>query len=115
MQPRFCFHISAGNDISCGVLVRYQDALHMKVPYTPPYEPFCALKELQLLQREAEKVQGSLHTVVFDLSEWIGHGEELFFHIFAMYLADHPDCASHFTAVSADREKAQPLYRTLRL
>jgi len=115
MSKPFSFCVSSASDLSPEVLDRCADALHLTMPYTPPYETFGFLRTMLVRIREQETGFGVVEKMLFDLTEWLDHAEDEYLRIFAMYLSDHPqyDCA--FYAVSADRRKAEPLFRTLRL
>ena len=63
--------------------------LEFTLPYAPPYEDFGGIRELQLAVRRMGPFPPE--ALALDLTEWVGHEEEEWFEITAMYLHDHRD------------------------
>lgn len=61
--------------------------LEFTLPYAPPYEAFDGIRELQLAVRRMGAFPPE--ALALDLTEWVGHEEEEWLEITAMYLHDH--------------------------
>ena len=72
-----------------GALAKGGKTLEFALNYTPPYEDFRGIRELQLAVRRMGAFPPEV--LVIDITEWIGHEEEEYFEITAMYLHDHRD------------------------
>ena len=87
--------------------------LEFTLPYAPPYEDFGGIRELQLAVRRMGTFPPD--TLVIDLSEWIGHEEEEFFEVTAMFLHDHRDLWNFlFLVRERDAEDCAAMFFTLR-
>ena len=91
-EKPFVFLALSGRDASPETLAELSGGgrmLETTLPYTPPYETFKGIKELQLAVRRMGAYPPE--TLVLDMTEWLDHEEEEFFEITAMYLHDHRD------------------------
>lgn len=91
-EKPFVFLALSGRDASPETLAELSGGgrrLEATLPYTPPYENFKGIRDLQLAVRRMGAYPPE--TLVIDLTEWLGHEEEEFFEITAMYLHDHRD------------------------
>ena len=91
MQEKpFVFLALSGRDAAPETLAELSGGgrmLETTLPYTPPYENFRGIRELQLAVRRMGAFPPE--TLAIDVTEWLGHEEEEFFEITAMYLPDH--------------------------
>ena len=80
----------SGRDAARETLDSFADGgriLEFTLPYTPPYEDFGGIRELQLAVRRMGAFPPE--ALALDFTEWVGHEEEEWFEIAAMYLHDH--------------------------
>ena len=80
----------SGRDAARETLDGFTDGgriLEFTLPYAPPYEDFGGIRELQLAVRRMGAFPPE--ALALDLTEWVGHEEEEWFEIAAMYLHDH--------------------------
>lgn len=86
----FTFLALSGRDAARETLDAFADGgriLEFTLPYAPPYEDFRGIRELQLAVRRMGAFPPE--ALALDLTEWVGHEEEEWFEITAMYLHDH--------------------------
>ena len=87
--------------------------LEFVLPWTPPYEPFEGIRELQLAARRMGPFPAGC--LVLDLTEWIGREEEEYFEIAVMYLHDHRHLWNYiFLIREREARGCAALFRTLR-
>ena len=114
MSDRILMQVSSGTDFALETMTDCRDTVQMHVPYTPPYEPFGTLRELQLRIRAAQVGGKNVGKLILDVSEWISHPQDEYIRILAMFLADHPQYHCLFTVCCSSRKQALPLFVTLR-
>ena len=87
--------------------------LETALPYAPPYESFEGIRDLQLAVRRMGAFPPEC--LALDLTEWIGHEEEEYFEITAMYLHDHRDLWNYvFLVREREAGDCAALFFTLR-
>ncbi len=106
----------SGRDASRETIGQLADSgkvLDYSLVYTPPYEAFAGIRELQLAVRRMGPFPPE--TLVIDLTEWVGHEEEEYFEVTAMFLHDHRSLWNYaFLAREHSMEDCAMLYFTLR-
>jgi len=106
----------SGRDAARETLDAFADGgriLEFTLPYAPPYEDFRGIRELQLAVRRMGAFPPE--ALALDLTEWVGHEDEEWFEIAAMYLHDHRHLWNYvFLVRERDAGDCAALFFTLR-
>ncbi|MBE6765354.1 MAG: hypothetical protein IJP10_05415 [Clostridia bacterium] len=88
--------------------------IYYKSRYTPPFERFCELRNLQLLVKDLDDINAD-NTIAVDLSEWIGHESDEYLTVMLKFLHDQRDHWKYiFTVGDHRREEVTKLYIKLK-
>lgn len=107
------------NDAEVGRLLGTTPYLFFDLPYTAPYQSFEGIREFQRESRYHPFLDENIRKMaaVINLSEWLGHEDEMYLEIFVKYLYDCECFFQYeyvFTVEKAGRDEVQKLWKLMK-
>lgn len=114
---KFTLLLCHENDVGYYVdaLIAEHNPLFITMHYTPPYEKFTGLRQLQKQIQQLNPFELARYQPVIDITEWLHHESEDYFAIIVKYLADHTSLWNYILTIrNSVVSDVQPMFLQLR-